>query len=436
MSKSSTALVVAVALSLLGCQSDQERALELFQGPGAGTGASARDALTEATRLDPTLRAAWSRLADVELGESRWAEADAAATHAIELSDDQAHDRETRARARVSLERWADAETDIAREIELGGAEAPARTRLGKVQEHLDRADDAVASYRRAIELDDTTVEARLALARILIGRLETASEPDTWEGDDAGRAEVRTLLQAASGPSQGTPFAEEAMALSNALDGLDQRAAMLAARRQVATTGILAALAGSSADWGTPSSALGTDPTSSLGALWGDQIGDSFGVGGLGLTGVGRGGGTGEGTIGLGNIGTIGHGAGTGSGQGFGSGAGLRGAPAPVGATLRVSATTSGTLPEPVVSRIVRTNIAALRACYETALRTEPTLAGTMRIEGSVSAAGTATNVRASGLGDATLQTCMSQAIARAAFPPDEGPTSITVSVHCAAAP
>ena len=53
----------------------------------------------------------------------------------------------------------------------------------------------------------------------------------------------------------------------------------------------------------------------------WGDEIGDSFGFGGLGLSGIGEGGsGRGEG-IGLGSIGSIGHGAG--AGQGFGSGHG-----------------------------------------------------------------------------------------------------------------
>lgn len=47
---------------------------------------------------------------------------------------------------------------------------------------------------------------------------------------------------------------------------------------------------------------------------LYGDNIGESYGVGGLGLVGTGRGGGgTGEGTIGLGSIGTIGHGGGMG---------------------------------------------------------------------------------------------------------------------------
>ena len=66
-----------------------------------------------------------------------------------------------------------------------------------------------------------------------------------------------------------------------------------------------------------TPDDQLATVPQlmgTTVDSIWGDQIGDSFGAGGLGLTGTGEGGGgRGEG-IGLGSIGTIGHGAGVGS--------------------------------------------------------------------------------------------------------------------------
>lgn len=68
------------------------------------------------------------------------------------------------------------------------------------------------------------------------------------------------------------------------------------------------------------PAEALSTVPQligRTADAMWSEAIGDSFGVGGLGLSGVGEGGGgRGEG-IGLGSIGTIGHGSGTGSGSG-----------------------------------------------------------------------------------------------------------------------
>ena len=58
----------------------------------------------------------------------------------------------------------------------------------------------------------------------------------------------------------------------------------------------------------------------------FGDEIGESYGVGGLGLSGIGEGGGGRAEGIGLGSIGTLGHGAGTGSGQGYGSGHGRLG--------------------------------------------------------------------------------------------------------------
>jgi len=69
---------------------------------------------------------------------------------------------------------------------------------------------------------------------------------------------------------------------------------------------------------------AAGNDAENVLGGLIGNQIGEAYGVGGLGLVGTGTGGGgTGEGTIGLGNFGTIGKGGGGGSGSGYGRGAG-----------------------------------------------------------------------------------------------------------------
>ena len=68
-----------------------------------------------------------------------------------------------------------------------------------------------------------------------------------------------------------------------------------------------------------TPDDQLATVPQlmgTTVDAIWGDQTGDSFGAGGLGLTGTGEGGGgRGEG-IGLGSIGSIGHGSGGGGGS------------------------------------------------------------------------------------------------------------------------
>ncbi len=68
-----------------------------------------------------------------------------------------------------------------------------------------------------------------------------------------------------------------------------------------------------------TPEVELSTVPQllgRTVDSMWGNEVGESFGAGGLGLSGVGEGGGgRGEG-IGLGAIGTIGHGAGTSQGS------------------------------------------------------------------------------------------------------------------------
>ncbi len=70
--------------------------------------------------------------------------------------------------------------------------------------------------------------------------------------------------------------------------------------------------------------------PENALGALMGNQVGDHYGYGGLGVKGTGRGGGgIGGGAIGMGKLSTIGHGGGGGAGAGYGRGAnhyGIRG--------------------------------------------------------------------------------------------------------------
>src|SRR5512134_4145600 len=135
-------------------------------------------------------------------------------------------------------------------------------------------------------------------------------------------------------------------------------------------------------APWGRDTS-LGTDDISARGNMWGDEIGDAFGAGGLGLSGIGEGGGgRGEG-IGLGNIGTIGHGAGTGTGQGFGSGHGrLGGSHRTKPPQVRMGATSvSGRLPPEVIQRIVRQNFGRFRLCYENGLRSNPDLKGRVAV-------------------------------------------------------
>ncbi|MEZ4226750.1 MAG: AgmX/PglI C-terminal domain-containing protein [Polyangiaceae bacterium] len=178
-------------------------------------------------------------------------------------------------------------------------------------------------------------------------------------------------------------------------------------------------------APWGRDTS-LGMDDISARGNMWGDEIGDAFGAGGLGLSGIGEGGGgRGEG-IGLGSIGTLGHGAGTGTGQGFGSGHGrLGGAHKTRAPKVRMGATSvSGRLPPEVIQRIVRQNYGRFRMCYEQGLARNPNLEGNVTVRFVIGRDGGVSNVSngGSGLPDSGVVGCVISAYYGLSFPQPEG--------------
>ncbi|MGK4005624.1 AgmX/PglI C-terminal domain-containing protein [Sorangium sp. So ce1036] len=215
--------------------------------------------------------------------------------------------------------------------------------------------------------------------------------------------------------------------------DNPDPHIARQAALRDAAEFGMIGLLnAGAGGDpnaptapWGRDDS-LGNDPLSARGNMWGDQIGDSFGAGGLGLSGIGEGGGgRGEG-IGLGSIGTIGHGAGTGTGQGFGSGHGrLGGSHRTKPPRVRMGATSvSGRLPPEVIQRIVRQNFGRFRLCYENGLRNNPNLQGRVAVRFVIGRDGAVSNVGNGGsdLPDSGVVSCVVRAFYGLSFPQPEG--------------
>jgi hypothetical protein len=178
-------------------------------------------------------------------------------------------------------------------------------------------------------------------------------------------------------------------------------------------------------APWGRDTS-LGTDDVSARGNMWGDEIGDAFGAGGLGLSGIGEGGGgRGEG-IGLGNIGTLGHGAGTGTGQGFGAGHGrLGGSHQTKAPKVRMGATTvSGRLPPEVIQRIVRQNYGRFRMCYEQGLGRNPNLEGRVSARFVIGRDGAVSNASNGGsdLPDSGVVSCVVSAFYGLSFPQPEG--------------
>ena len=236
--------------------------------------------------------------------------------------------------------------------------------------------------------------------------------------------AEVTVVDLTPPAPAAPTPAKPPAPAS----DPLVERRAAL---NEAADHGMLGVLGGTgdpnapSALWGKDDDS--NDPQSARGNIWGDAIGDSFGVGGLGLAGTGAGaGGTGIG-IGIGSIGTLGHGAGTATGQGFGSGNGrLAGARSGKPPSIRMGATTvSGRLPPEVVQRIVRQNYGRFRLCYENGLRTNPKLEGKVVIKFEIDTLGavsTVAVVKDTTMLDKGVAACVQRAFNGLSFPQPEG--------------
>jgi hypothetical protein len=215
--------------------------------------------------------------------------------------------------------------------------------------------------------------------------------------------------------------------------DNPDPHIARQAALREAQEFGMIGLLnAGAAGDpnaptapWGRDTS-LGMDEVSARGNMWGDEIGDAFGAGGLGLSGIGEGGGgRGEG-IGLGSIGTLGHGAGTGTGQGFGSGHGrLGGSHKTRAPRVRMGATqVSGRLPPEVIQRIVRQNYGRFRMCFEQGLARNPNLEGRVAVRFVIGRDGSVSNVSNGGsdLPDSGVVSCVISAYYGLSFPQPEG--------------
>ncbi len=209
-----------------------------------------------------------------------------------------------------------------------------------------------------------------------------------------------------------------------------DGRVAVKAVPRGMLRWAMPTAPPGSTSPWGREDS-LGTDALSARGNMWGDDIGDSFGVGGLGLAGIGEGGGGRSDGVGLGNVGTIGRGAGTGTGQGFGSGSGrLGGAHRTRPPSVRMGATqVSGRLPPEVVQRIVRQNFGRFRGCYEAELGRSANASGRVTTRFKIATDGSVKDVTDGGseIPSRTFRDCIQKAFAALSFPvPEGGPVTV----------
>jgi TonB family protein len=211
-------------------------------------------------------------------------------------------------------------------------------------------------------------------------------------------------------------------------------------AEEEASTAGIIGTLASMQGSFNAPTSpygadfALGNDPTSALGAMTGNDIGQNFGFGGLGLRGTGRGGGgLGQGTIGMGNFGTIGRGGGRGAGEGgYGRGVGgFRGRSAGVPQVRSGGAEVRGSLSKEVIRRVVRRHINEVKFCYEQQLNARPDLQGRVTTKFVISPTGSVQSamVGSSSLRNEAVESCIVRAVRRWTFPAPDGGGVVVVN-------
>lgn len=168
---------------------------------------------------------------------------------------------------------------------------------------------------------------------------------------------------------------------------------------------------------------ALGGELVGAIGGVTGEQIGDSFGFGGLGMRGHGPGGGgSSTSTFGVGSIGTRGRGGGS---AGYGSGAGGLGGKADHG--IRISQGTPvimGSLDKEIIRRVIKENLSQIRYCYERELAKSPGLYGKVQVKFIIAATGLVSNsqIDDSTMKNANVEQCIAQKVRGWRFPKPKG--------------
>lgn len=310
----------------------------------------------------------------------------------------------------------------------------------------------AMAFFVPAMGLtDDESVdnERKVLIQQYLAANAERNRELEQ-KTEEAGQNEQGTgeRAEAAKGDSgaMGKPSAKLAnkrAGVAGPKDNLDPHMARERALSDAKTFGMIGLL--NSINGGDPNaptspfgrdSSSGTDDKSAEGNMWGDEIGESWGSNGLGLTGIGEGaGGKGEG-IGIDGVGTCGGTICAGLERGFGHSLGRT----PPGHKPRVPRMTpdgntqvSGHLPAEVVQRIVRQNFGRFRMCYEQGLTRNPNLQGRVAVRFVIGRDGAVSNVQNGGsdLPDSGVVSCVIGAYYGLSFPsPENGIVTVTYPI------
>ena len=267
----------------------------------------------------------------------------------------------------------------------------------------------------------------------------EDARTTEVEQGQEGGQSGTRAKGSSglAGSPTSSNPNGR--LAVAGPANNEDPRIARARALKEAADFGMIGLLntmdGGDTqapiADWGSET-AEGRDAASANGHIWGENIGDAAGWGGLDLTGTGEGAdGKGEG-IGLDGIRTIGGGFGNVPGQGFCrglrcGGTGVFTGPGhkvrPPSARALPPETSGHGIPAEVIQRIVRQNFGRFRMCYESGLRNNPNLQGRVAVSFVIDRSGRVSTASGGGdLPDSSVTACVARQFYSLNFPQPEG--------------
>lgn len=198
---------------------------------------------------------------------------------------------------------------------------------------------------------------------------------------------------------------------------------------------GILASAPGGDPDaptsrWGAEDSS-GRDALSARGNMWAREVGDGAGPGGLSLTGIGDGSNGDFTFIGMAGVRTLGD-------------DGVRDVLGRPGRTLKEHAAvapnvrtsppiTTGTLPPELIQRTVRQSFGRFRACYETGLRGNPSLAGRVSVRFVIGRDGSVSSVGSGGsdMPDAGVVSCVTRSFYGLSFAaPESGIVTVVYPI------
>jgi hypothetical protein len=168
----------------------------------------------------------------------------------------------------------------------------------------------------------------------------------------------------------------------------------------------------------------LGGDLKGAVGNMFGPTVGDSYGLGGLGIRGSGSGGGGQGETIGIGAVGTKGRGGGLGS---YGTGVGGLGRKGDRDVSVSAgTAVVMGSIDRELVRKVIQDHASQIRYCYEQQLALNPKLSGKVSIKWIINADGSATGAQIEGgattLQDDKVHDCMRARIQSWQFPKPKG--------------